>query len=103
MKEITTIKLEKQTKERLDKLKENQRESYNQVIKKILYLLNLFRNNPEQGNNLLKSIDTAIKRQKVYSGIPQIKRKQLIKQPTRQTHKTENKNIKKPRFKSNLD
>ena len=73
---ITTIKLEYETKERLDRLKEHEKESYNQVIKKILHLLNIFRKNPEQGNKILRAIDTAIKRKKVYLSIPTEKEKQ---------------------------
>ena len=67
---ITTIKLEKETKARLDRLKEHEKESYNQVIKKILHLLNIYRKNPEQGNRTLRTIDNTIKRRKVYLSIP---------------------------------
>jgi len=67
---ITTIKLEKETKERLDKLKEHEKESYNQVIKKILYLLNIFRKNSEQGYKILNDIERAIKKKEVYQKIP---------------------------------
>ena len=63
---ITTMKIEGQTKERLDKLKEYERESYNEVIKKILYLLNVFRKNPLLGNKVLSRIDKTIKRRKDY-------------------------------------
>lgn len=34
--EITTIQLEKPTKDKLDKLKEYERESYNEIIEKLL-------------------------------------------------------------------
>lgn len=63
---ITTIKIERETKARLDKLKEHERESYNQVIKKILYILNLVRKNPLLGNRVLSNIDRNIKRRQVY-------------------------------------
>lgn len=62
----TTIKIEKETKLRLDKLKEYEKESYNEIIKKILYLLNLFRKNPILGNKALNRIDKAIKRRVAY-------------------------------------
>ena len=65
-KEITTIKLEKQTKERLDKLKEYDKEPYNTVLKKILYLLNVFRKNPEHGNRILNKIERSRKKKQVY-------------------------------------
>ena len=73
---ITTIKVERETKGRLDRLKEHERESYNEVIKKILHLLNIFRKNPEQGNKVLKAIDNSIKRIKVYQRIPVEKMKE---------------------------
>ena len=64
--EITTIKLEKETKGRLDKLKEHEKESYNQVIKKILYALKVVRKNPALGNKVLSRIDKTIKRRQDY-------------------------------------
>jgi len=67
MANITTIKLEKETKSRLDKLKEHEKESYNQVIKKILYILNLIRRDPLLGNNVLDNIDKQIKRKQTYN------------------------------------
>ena len=63
---ITTIKIEKETKARLDKLKEYEKESYNELIKKILYILNLVRKNPILGNKLLNRIDKSIKRKEAY-------------------------------------
>ncbi len=62
--EITTIKIEKQTKKRLDKLREDSRESYNNLIKKMLYILNTVRKNPELGKRVLSNIDKNIKRKK---------------------------------------
>ena len=67
MVDITTIKIEKETKARLDKLKEHEKESYNQVIKKILYILNLIRRDPLLGNNVLDNIDKQIKRKQTYN------------------------------------
>ncbi len=54
---ITTIKLEKQTKDRLDKLKVYKRESYDEVIQKVLEILNLVRNEPDRARAKLVSID----------------------------------------------
>jgi len=62
MKTDTTIKLSKKTKERLDNLKEYSAESYEEVLKKILYILNLIRKSPELGNKALGNIDKNIKR-----------------------------------------
>ena len=62
-----TIKLEKQTKARLEHLKEHERETYNQVIKKILYILNRIRKDPVSANRILQNIDKNIRRKKGYS------------------------------------
>lgn len=63
---ITTIKLEKQTKSRLERLKEHERETYDQVIKKILYILNRIRKDPISGNRFLGKIDANIRRRQSY-------------------------------------
>ncbi len=55
--EITTIKLHKTTKSRLDKLKSYPKESYEEILKKILEILNLYRINPEKAKNKLLIID----------------------------------------------
>lgn len=57
--EITTIKLSKQTKERLDKLKVYKRESYEEIIQKVLEILNLTRTSPERARAKLIAIDRA--------------------------------------------
>ena len=66
MQNITTIKLEKQTKARLVRLKEHERETFDQVIKKILYVLNQIRKDPVSGNKLLGRIDKNIKIKQAY-------------------------------------
>ena len=54
---ITTIKIKKQTKARLEHLKEHERETYEEVIRKILYILNRIRKDPVSANRLLSRID----------------------------------------------
>ena len=54
---ITTIKLLKDTKKRLEHLKVYQRETYEEIIKKMLDLLNLCRLSPERTRMRLISID----------------------------------------------
>ena len=66
MKDISTIKLEKETKARLERLKEHERETYNQVIKKILYILSRIRKDPISGNRLLGRIDANIRKKEKY-------------------------------------
>jgi len=48
MAKTTTIKLSTETKKRLDRFKEYERESYEEVLKKILYILNTSKTNPEK-------------------------------------------------------
>ena len=62
-----TIKLEKQTKVRLEHLKEHERETYEQVIRKILYILNRTRKDPVSANRLLTRIDNNIKRKLIHN------------------------------------
>jgi len=54
---ITTIKLTKETKSRLDKLKIHKRESYDGVLQKIFSILNLCKANPFQAKAKLDEID----------------------------------------------
>jgi len=60
--DTTTIKISRKTKIRLDNLKEYKAESYEEVLNKTLYILNLIRKNPELGNRALDNIDKNIKR-----------------------------------------
>lgn len=60
---ITTIKLEKETKERLDHLKEYKRETYEEILQKMLEILNICRFNPERARARLIAIDRQKRRQ----------------------------------------
>lgn len=51
--EITTIKIYKNTKDRLDKLKIHKRESYEEVVEKMLDILNMCRAAPERARRRL--------------------------------------------------
>ena len=55
--EITTIKLTRNTKERLDNLKEYKRESYEEIIEKVLETLNLCKINPLKARAKLLKLD----------------------------------------------
>lgn len=57
MEDITTIKLTKKTKSRLDNLKVFRKETYEEVIIKILEFLNLFRKEPEEARRRLAQIE----------------------------------------------
>ena len=65
-KSITTIKIHRETKERLDGLREYERETYEEILKKILFILNTSRKNPEKSRNLLIKLDRSIKNKKQY-------------------------------------
>ena len=56
-KKITTIKLQKHTKSRLDKLKEHKRETYDDILRKMLWLLSTVKSDPEKARHTLDKID----------------------------------------------
>ena len=79
---ITTMKVTLETKDRLDHLKEFGRESYDEILRKMLYILNTVRSNPESAQGILHSIDSKLKRkQQVYDGIPKEKQDNSVKLP----------------------
>jgi len=59
---ITTIKLLEETKLRIEKLREHKRESYEEILKKILYVLNVARDEPEKARRILERISELRKR-----------------------------------------
>jgi len=59
---VTTIKISTEIRERLGKLKEYDRETFNEVLSKILYVLNVCRKDPEKAKRVLESIDKRIKK-----------------------------------------
>lgn len=61
---ITTIKLLEETKLRIEKLRENKGESYEDILRKILYVLNLAREEPEKAKKTLERIEE-IKRKNI--------------------------------------
>ena len=56
-KEITTIKLTKKTKERIDKLRVHKRETYEEILQSILGILSIARTNPQRAQARLISIE----------------------------------------------
>jgi hypothetical protein len=65
MTEITTIKISSEIKERLGKLKEYDRETFNEVLNKILYALNVCRKDPEKAKRFLENIDRRIRKKSI--------------------------------------
>ena len=56
-KDITTIKLNKKTKERIDKLRMHKRETYDEILQSLLDILNLCRISPEKAKIRLLSME----------------------------------------------
>jgi hypothetical protein len=54
---VTTVKLLKETKTRLDKLKIHNNESYDDVVQEILHVLNLCKREPYEARYRLQEID----------------------------------------------
>lgn len=57
-KDSTTIKINLDTKSRLDKLKVHKKDSYDEVIQKILGILNTLKDNPFQARSKLNEIES---------------------------------------------
>ena len=68
---ITTIKLEKSTKDRLDGLKEHHRESYDEVIQKVLNIINITVRSPVSGARIFRNIKRKKTKGKRF-GLPEI-------------------------------
>jgi len=54
---ITTIKVYQKTKVNLERFKEHRKESYDEILKKLLYIITLFKENPELGKKLVEEIE----------------------------------------------
>ncbi|VVB77572.1 Uncharacterised protein [uncultured archaeon] len=65
MANITTIKISTETKERLEKLREYDRETFNDVLNKMFYVLNICKKDPMKAQRILNNIDRRIKRKDV--------------------------------------
>jgi len=59
---ITTIKLSDETKLRIEKLREQKGESYDDILRKILYILNAARESPDKAKRILEKISELRKR-----------------------------------------
>jgi hypothetical protein len=59
---ITTIKLLRETKNRLDKLRIHKRETYDEILQRTLGILNLTRVNPERAQTRLRVIERRTRR-----------------------------------------
>ncbi len=62
MPSITTIKISTETKQRLDHIKEYDRETYNELVNKLFYIINVCRKEPLKAQKILENLDKRIKR-----------------------------------------
>ena len=58
----TTIKIHKDTKSEIDKFREYKNESYDEVLRKLIYIVKSIKKDPELSKEAIKSIDAARKR-----------------------------------------
>ncbi len=65
MNPITTIKISRETKERLEHLKEYDRETYNELVNKLFYILNVCRKEPLKAQKILTNLDRRIRRRQI--------------------------------------
>ena len=76
---ITTIKVYQTTKVNLDRFKEHRKESYDDILRKILYILDLVEKDPELGKRILEEIEAAkerrMKRMQLYRSHPKVIRR----------------------------
>ena len=61
---VTTIKLHQDTKMQLDQLREYRNESYDEVIKKVIFVAKSAKKNPELSKEALEAIEKARARMK---------------------------------------
>ena len=60
-KDITTVKLNKKTKDRVDKLRVHKRETYDEILQSLLDILNLCRISPEKAHHRLLRMEKMAK------------------------------------------
>jgi len=62
----TTIKLKEQTKKELDTFREYKNETYDEIVRKVLYIAKNVRKNPQLSEKTIKEIEGA--RQRIREG-----------------------------------
>jgi len=58
----TTIKIHKDTKAEIDKFREYKNESYDELLRKLLYIVKTIKKDPELSKEAIQAIDAARKR-----------------------------------------
>ena len=59
---VTTIKLKEQTKKELDTFREYKSETYDEIVRKVLYIAKNVVKNPQLSENTIREIEEARKR-----------------------------------------
>jgi len=62
---ITTIKIQSQTKERLDKLRVHKKDTYDEIVQRMLGILNVCRRDPDQAQETLEKLESLAKKNKL--------------------------------------
>lgn len=62
---ITTIKIQNQTKDRLDKLRVHKKDSYDEIVQRLLGILNVCRRDPDVAQETLVKMENLAKKNKV--------------------------------------
>ena len=83
----TTIKLAKSTKERIDRLKEYKRETYDEILQKMLEILTICRISPERARIRLLSLER--KKRRSQNSLKILKQKMKQKAQQRMQQKTQ--------------
>jgi predicted transcriptional regulator len=58
----TTIKIHKDTKSEIDRFREYKNESYDEVLKKLIYIVKSIKKDPELSKEAIQAIESARKR-----------------------------------------
>ena len=58
----TTIKIHKETKAEIDQFREYKNESYDEVLKKLIYIIKKLKKEPELSKETIKAIESARER-----------------------------------------
>ena len=59
---VTTIKIHKETKAEIDKFREYKNESYDELLRKLLFIVKSIKKDPELSKEAIQSIEAARKR-----------------------------------------
>ena len=76
--ETTTIKIHRDTKNQLNLFREYKNESYDEVIKKIIYITNKVKTQPELSKEAIIAIENARERIKAGNFVPEVEARKRL-------------------------